>query len=372
MERTVDCVVVGAGVVGLAVTRALAKKGLKPLLLERHPDIGRETSSHNSFIVHSGVLYAPGSVKARVCVAGRKLLYAFCAEHGVTTKQIGKLFIAIDYADLARLATYRAWADGNGITEVEMISGDDASKLEPNLRCLQAMHSHCSGIVDGPAFMRALRKDGEAAGAEVGCGAPVLGGEVTGAGFTLELGGREPMTVKTRYLVNSAGMHAPAFAQSLRGLAPATIPNPRVCKGSYFTIAGPAPFRHAIYPMRNPASGTGGGEGECTPHLDGTVAWGPDIQWVDWIEYGVDPSRSSFFYDAIRRYWPALPDGALKPAYAGIRPKVTGPGEPNHDLVIQFDDVHGLPGLVNLYGIESPGLTGSMAIGDIVTNKLCG
>src|SRR5258708_27312833 len=220
--------------------------------------------------------------------------------------------------------------------------------------------------------MQALRKDGERAGAEVRCQAPVLGGTVAGDGFSLEVGGREPMTVKTRFLVNSGGIHAPAFSQSLRGLAPATIPIPRVCKGSYFTIAGPPPFAHAIYPLRRPTAGTGGGEGECTPHLDGTVSWGPDIQWVDWIDYGVDPSRSSFFYDAIRRYWPALPDGALKPAYAGIRPKITGPGEPNHDLIIQDAGVHGIPGLVNLYGIESPGLTGSMAIADIVAAKLGG
>lgn len=368
MPRNVDCVVVGAGVVGLAVTRALAKAGIETLLLERHPSIGEETSSHNSDIVHSGVLYVPGSVKAQVCVAGRKALYAFCDEMQVPYKRIGKLFIATDYEDLPKLAHLLQQAKANGIDDVEMIDGDAARRLEPNLRCLQALWARCSGIVDGWAFMRALKTDAEAAGAEVLCRVPVLGGAVSGEGFSLEVGGPQPMTVRSRLLVNSGGIHAPAFAQTLRGLGPASIPIPRVCKGSYFGVSGQPPFSRAIYPIRG--GGTGGGEGECTPYLDGQVRWGPDIEWVEWIDYQVDPARSSLFYDAIRKYWAELPDGALKPAYAGIRPKITGPGQPSHDLLIQGADVHGIPGLINLYGIESPGLTGSMAIGDIVVARL--
>ncbi len=367
MIERVEAVVLGAGVVGLAVARALALAGRDVLVLEAANGIGTVTSSRNSEVVHAGIYYPAGSLKARLCVAGRKALYEYCAAHGVPVEKLGKLIVASDEAEGARLDAIRAQAAANGVP-LTPLSGAEARAMEPALRVHSALHSPETGIVDSHALMLALQGDLEAAGGTLATRAPLERGAVTGSGIRLGVGGEAPMELECRLLVNAAGLHAPDVARSIAGIPSQTIPRAWLCKGSYYGLAGRAPFRRLIYPVPEP-----GGLGvHLTLDLGGQARFGPDVEWVEREEYGVDLSRAAGFYAAIRRYWPGLPDGALVPGYAGVRPKISGPGEPAADFAVLGPAVHGVPGLVNLFGIESPGLTASLAIGDLVLDCLEG
>ncbi|MGH6990549.1 MAG: NAD(P)/FAD-dependent oxidoreductase, partial [Stellaceae bacterium] len=340
--------VIGAGVVGLAVARALAQAGHEVLVIESARQIGTETSSRNSEVIHAGLHYPNGSLKARFCVAGKKMLYDYCAEHGVPHRRLGKLTVACDEDELKTLAAIKVKAEGNGVDDLEWVEGDEARRMEPALQCLRAFHSPSTGIIDSHALMLAFEGDAEAAGAAIAFRAPVIGGRTAEHGFLLEVGGDEAMRLECRFLVNSAGLSAPALARRLAGIPPATIPRDYYCRGVYFTLAGRAPFRRLIYPVPEHA-GLGV---HLTLDLGGQAKFGPDTEWIDGIDYTVDPRRGDKFYAAIRRYWPGLPDGALQPGYAGIRPKIAGPAEPAADFVVQGPEAHGILGLVNLYGIE--------------------
>jgi L-2-hydroxyglutarate oxidase LhgO len=362
VSETVECVVVGAGVVGLAVARALALAGVEVMVLEREAGIGYETSSRNSEVIHAGIYYAKNSLKARLCVAGRHLLYAYCAARGVPHKRLGKLIVACDEAEVALLEGIRAKAAANGVDDLAFVAPDDLQRMEPALAAVAALISPSTGIIDSHALMLSYQGEAEAAGAMTVCRAPVEGGRVTGSGFELTIGGDETMTLGCKLLVNCGGLHAPGVARRIAGIPPETIPRDYLCKGVYFTYAGRAPFTRLIYPTPEKA-GLGV---HLTLDLAGQARFGPDTEWIDAIDYAVDPRRGDSFYAAIRRYWPGLPDGALQPGYAGIRPKINAPDEAAADFVVQGQADHGVPGLVNLYGIESPGLTASLAIADLV------
>jgi L-2-hydroxyglutarate oxidase LhgO len=355
MAESVECVVIGAGVVGLAVARALALSGIEVMVLEREYGIGFETSSRNSEVIHAGIYYPQGSLKARSCVAGRKMLYVYCAERGVPHKRVGKLIVACEDSELALLDGIRARARANGVGDLEYIGANELRRAEPALAAIGGLVSPSTGIIDSHALMLAYQGDAEAAGALVVFRAPVEGGLVVRNGFALNVGGAEPMRLDCRMLVNCAGLYAPALARRIAGIPAASIPRDYLCRGVYFTLSGRAPFSHLIYPVPEKA-GLGV---HLTLDLAFQARFGPDVEWVD-------PRRGDSFYAAIRRYWPDLPDGALQPGYAGIRPKIVGPGEAAADFVVQGEGEHGVPGLVNLYGIESPGLTASLALAEVV------
>jgi L-2-hydroxyglutarate oxidase LhgO len=365
MER-VDAIVIGAGVVGLAVARALAQRGLETLVLESERAIGTGTSSRNSEVIHAGLYYPIGSLKAQLCVRGRHLLYEYCASHGVPHRRCGKLVVATATAQEAALEDLYAQARANGVDDVQLITAAQARAMEPQLHCIAALHSAATGIVDSHRLMLALQGDFEAAGGLVALASPVQSATVTPQGITLEVGGEQPMKIQAACVVNAAGLQAQALAQRVQGLLASSIPAQYYAKGSYFSLAGRAPFGRLIYPVPEP-----GGLGvHLTLDLGGQARFGPDVEWVQDLDYTVNPRRADGFYAAIRRYWPALQDGALQPAYAGIRPKITGPGEPSADFLIQGPAAHGAPGWINLYGIESPGLTSALAIGEVVSQML--
>ena len=364
--ESVDCVVAGAGVVGLAVARSLALAGREVLLLEAAEAIGTGTSSRNSEVIHAGIYYPAGSLMARHCVAGRRMLYAFCAERGVPHARCGKLIAATSEEEAGRLASIQARAAANGVEDMRVLSRDEAVALEPALSCHGALLSPSTGILDSHAYMLALQGDAENAGAVLAFHSPVLSGRVVPEGIVLETGGAEPMTLLCRSLVNAAGLGAPALGRAIAGLPPETVPREYYAKGNYFTLAGRSPFTRLIYPVPVP----GGLGTHLTIDLGGQARFGPDVEWVDHIDYEVDPRRGDSFYEAIRRYWPALPDGALQPGYSGIRPKIVPRGAPAQDFVTQGPALHGVPGLVNLYGIESPGLTASLSLAGAVRDIL--
>jgi L-2-hydroxyglutarate oxidase LhgO len=362
----VECVVVGAGVIGLAAARALALAGREVLVLDRAWTIGFETSSRNSEVIHSGIYYPKDSLKATCCVAGRQLLYAYCREHGVPHARLGKLIVAAHEGEIPALAKIADAARANGVGDVEWLSAAQAQGLEPALDCVAALLSPSTGIVDSHALMLAYQGEAEASGAAIVLRTPILSGIVRHDGFELAIGGDEPGMIRCRYLVNAAGLHAPALARAIAGLPPQTIPRAYFCRGVYFTLSGPSPFRRLVYPVPPP-----GGLGvHITLDLAGQARFGPDVEWISGVDYAVDPARGDAFYAAVRRYWPGLRDGALQPGYAGIRPKISGPGEPAADFVVQGPAIHGVPGLVNLYGIESPGLTASLPLADEVVRRL--
>jgi L-2-hydroxyglutarate oxidase LhgO len=359
MER-VDAVVVGAGVVGLAVARALATAGREVIVLDAAEAIGTETSSRNSEVIHAGIYYPPGSLKARFCVAGKLALYAYCAERGIPHRRCGKLIVATAASQIPKLESIKAQAEANGVTDLARLSAAEAQRLEPELRCVGAYLSPSTGIVDSHAFMLALQGDAEARGAAIAFKSPLERGRVRDNGIALEVGGAEPMQVLARTVVNSAGLHAPRVAASIRGLPPAHVPPTFYAKGNYYSLVGRSPFSRLIYPMPNEA-GLGV---HITLDLGGQARFGPDVEWIDRIDYDVDPRRADSFYAAIREYWPGLRDGQLAPGYAGIRPKIVGPEAKAADFVVQGPREHGVPGLVNLFGIESPGLTAALALAD--------
>ena len=362
----VECVVVGAGVVGLAAARSLALAGYDVIVLDRAYTIGFETSSRNSEVIHGGLYYPPGSLKARSCVEGRQRLYAYCRENGVPHKTTGKLIVATSDTEIAGLEKIAATARDNGVEDLEWLTPSQAQRLEPALRCVAALLSPSTGIVDSHALMLAYQGEAEAAGAAVILRTPVISGEVLNRGFELVIGGDEPTTIRCRLLVNAAGLYAPALAHSIAGIPPETIPPAYFCRGVYFTLTGRAPFSRLIYPVP-----VAGGLGvHITLDLAGQARFGPDVEWIASVDYSVDPARGEVFYDAVRTYWPGLRDGMLQPGYAGIRPKISGPAEPVADFVVQGAESHGVLRLVNLYGIESPGLTASLRLADEVLNKL--
>ena len=360
--ETVDCVVVGAGVVGLAVARSLALAGREVLILDAAEAIGTETSSRNSEVIHAGIYYPAGSLMARFCVAGRRMLYAYCARKGVAHRNCGKLIAATNAQEDAMLAGIKRRAEANGVEGMQVLTSAEAIALEPHLHCTSALLSASTGIIDSHAFMLALQGDAENAGAMPVFRSPVERGRRFGDGIEIDVGGAEPMSLRCRLLVNSAGLHAPGFAQRIKGMPADRVPETYYAKGNYFTLSGRSPFSRLIYPVPVP-----GGLGVyLTIDLGGQARFGPDVEWIEAIDYTVDPHRADGFYAAVRKYWPALKDGALQPGYAGIRPKIVPKGAPAQDFVVQGPQTHGVPGLINLFGIESPGLTAALAIAEHV------
>jgi L-2-hydroxyglutarate oxidase LhgO len=366
MSEAVECVVIGGGIIGLAVARALARAGREVLLLEKERWIGQDTSSRNSEVIHAGLYYPLGSLKARLCVAGRKALYDYCAARAVPHQRIGKLVVAVSDDEIAVLRKVIAHAEAAGVNDLKWVEEKEARTMEPRLNCVAAFHSPSTGIVDTHALMLAYQTDAEAAGAQVVLRSPVLQGRVTSNGFSLEVGGAEPMTLDCKLLINSAGLYAPSLARRIAGIPANFIPRDYYCRGVYFTLAGRAPFKRLVYPVPEHA-GLGV---HLTLDIAGAARFGPDTEWIDSIDYTVDPRRGDKFYAAIRTYWPDLPDGALQPGYAGIRPKINSAKEPAADFMIAGPGTHGVPGLVNLFGIESPGITASLAIADHVATLL--
>ncbi len=360
-----DCVVAGAGIIGIATARAMAMRGLRVLLLEELTAPGTVTSARNSGVIHAGLYYPPGSLRARLCVAGRRALYAFCAAHGVPVRAFGKLVVATDASEEEGLHALAARAAENGVEDLRLLSGDEARAMEPALRCTLALWSPVTGIVDVHALMLALLAEAEAHGTLLATRAGLASVNLRADGFALHTVGPDATILTTRLLVNAAGHGACALARGIEGLDRALVPRERLSKGSYFTLSGRCPFSRLIYPMPIP----GGAGVHLTLDLGGQARFGPDVQAVEDFDYSVDPARGEVFYEAIRRYWPGLRDGALQPGYAGIRPKIV-PVEEAQDFVIQGEAVHRLAGLVNLFGIESPGLTSSLAIADAVSALL--
>ncbi len=359
MSTDIDCIVVGAGVVGLAIARALAQSGREVMVVEAAEGIGTGTSARNSEVIHAGIYYPAGSLKAKLCVQGRHMLYAYCAEKGVSHKRIGKLIVATSEEEIAKLDDILSKARVNGVDDMELLSASQAQALEPALFCTAALLSPSTGIIDSHGLMLAYQGDAENAGAQCVFHTPLLSGEVRSeGGFNLQFGGSDAMQLSCNVLINASGLHAPTLARRIRGIPEASIPTEYLCKGSYFTLQGRAPFTRLIYPTPHHA-GLGV---HLTLDLGGQAKFGPDTEWIDNVDYDIDASRCDGFYEAVRTYWPGMPDASLTPGYTGIRPKVSGPHEPAADFMIVGPATHGVPGLVNLFGIESPGLTSSLAI----------
>ena len=367
MAERVETVVIGAGVVGLAIARALAMTGREVLVLEREDLIGSITSSRNSEVIHAGIYYPKDSLKARCCVQGRKMLYEFCAANGVTAWNCGKLIVACTPDEVEQFAgiARRAW--DNGVEDLREVSAADARSLEPALSCDGALLSPSTGVVDSHNFMLALLGEAEAHDAMLVLNTTVDGIAAVEGGFLIRTGGDEAMELMAREVINSAGLDAPALAQGMAGLPDLARPDTWFAKGNYFSLSVKAPFSRLIYP----APVAGGLGVHLTLDLQGRGRFGPDVEWIDAMDYSVDPSRSESFYAAIRRYWPDLPDASLTPDYSGIRPKLTREG-PAADFRIDGAEIHGLPGYIGLYGIESPGLTSSMAIAEHVRELIAG
>jgi L-2-hydroxyglutarate oxidase LhgO len=367
-ERNLDVAVIGAGVIGLGVARALARAGREVVVLEAAGAIGTGISARNSEVIHGGLYYPTGTLKAGLCVAGRRALYEYCAARGVAHRRVGKLIVATTDAELPTLEAYATQGATNGVDDLRFVDAREAAALEPDvrLRCARGLLSPSTGIVDSHGLMRALEGDARDAGAAVAFGAPVVGGTADAGGLRLRVGGAAPASVRCSTVVNAAGLYAQSVARTFDGLDAATIPPCHYAKGHYFTLGGPSPFRRLVYPLA-----VAGGLGvHVTMDLGGAARFGPEVTWVDTIDYAFDETLAPAFYEAIRRYWPALPDGALRPGYTGIRPKLGPAGAPAQDFVIQGPAAHGVPGLVNLYGIESPGLTSCLAIADAVVEAL--
>lgn len=354
---------VGAGVVGLAVARALALAGREVLVLEAAAAIGGGISSRNSEVVHAGMYYPADSLKARLCVRGNRLLRDFAERHGVPVSMCGKLIVATDAAEEAKLDAILAKGRVNGVSGLTRLSAAEAMAQEPNLSCTAALFSADTGIVDSHALMLALQGVVESRGGTVALQAPVTGGRAVAGGVLLEVGGAEPLRLLARDVVVAAGLSSCPLARSL-GLG--NVPGDYLCKGNYFTLTGKTPFSRLVYPVPV-AAGLGV---HFTLDLGGRGRFGPDVEWVEAEDYRVDPTRAEQFYAAIRRYWPGLPQGGLEPAYAGIRPKISAPGQEAADFAVHGPQQHGVPGVVALYGIESPGLTASLALAELVAELL--
>ncbi len=359
----IDCIVIGGGVVGLAVARQLCIAGREVVVLEAEPMIGSVTSSRNSEVIHAGIYYPQSSLKAELCVSGKHKLYNYCGERHIPHRRCGKMVVASDPTEIAYLEKLLKQAEANGVNDCYLIDGAELGLREPHIRGSAALVSPSTGIIDSHRLMEAYLGDIEAHGGAVVRNSPVLGGELAAHAIRLSVGGHDPCQITARLVVNAAGLQAWTVSRNIGGLPPETVPERRYAKGCYFSLAGRAPATGLIYPVPEP-----GGLGmHLTLDLAGQARFGPDVEWVETIDYDVDPKRAERFYAAIRRYWPDLPDGALLPAYSGIRPKVVGPERGGGgDFIIQGPDVTGHPGYVALYGIESPGLTASIAIAEKV------
>ncbi len=365
MADQVDCVVVGAGVVGLAVARALALAGREVLVLDAAEGIGTGTSSRNSEVIHAGIYYSPGSLKARLCVQGKRMLYAYCEARGIDHQRCGKLLVATSEDQVPQLTSIIARAAANGVHDLVQLTSDQAHAMEPRLECVAAIHSPSTGIVDSHAFMLSLQGDIENAGGIFVPNSAVSLVKCAQTAIKLVVNGETELRAKT--LVNAAGLNAVALARSFEGLDLRHVPPAYFCKGNYFTLSGRSPFSRLIYPVPQ-AAGLGV---HLTLDMGGQAKFGPDVQWVDSADdLTVDASRGDAFYAEVRKYWPGLKDGALIPGYCGIRPKINAPNEAASDFMIQGPADHGVPGLVNLFGIESPGLTSALAIGELVEKML--
>ena len=374
MDR-VDCVVIGAGVIGLAVAREMALQGRETILLERESAFGTISSARNSEVIHAGIYYPKGSLKARLCVEGNRLLYEYCRSHQVATQPYGKLIVAADHAQINDLQAILYKAQNNGVPEIKMISGEEARALEPNLSCSAALLSSSTGIVDSHGYMLSLLGGFEDAGGMIAYQSPLISATPLGLnaenGFELEVGGSDGMKIQTKLLINCAGMSAPAVAKKIEGLHQEQIPKAYFAKGNYFSLSGRSPFKHLIYPIPEP-----GGLGvHLTLDMGGQAKFGPDVEWLDidteeQVDYTVNPKRAEGFYAAVRRYWPDLKDGSLQPDYSGIRAKIVPPNSPAGDFCFDTPKEHGLAGLFNLYGFESPGLTSSLAIAKYLEGQI--
>ena len=381
MEQ-VDTVVIGAGVVGLAVARALALSGREVMVIEKEVAVGQGVSSRNSEVIHGGLYYATGSLKAKLCVRGKELLYAYCAERGLPYQQCGKLIVATDASQMEKLAKIEAQAAANGVP-VQRLSSAQAKAIEPELECLAALRSPTTGIVSAHDLMTALQGDLENAGGMVALATQVesvrffkgneaLSGVLIAQSAMDSGANAEQIELGFHHLINATGLYAPLLARRFEGLQSEHIPPAHFAKGNYYSLAGKAPFKHLIYPIPE-AAGLGV---HLTLDLGGQAKFGPDVQWLegidspDHIDYSVDPRRADGFYAEVRKYWPGLRDGQLTPSYSGVRPKITAPHEAAADFVIQGQATHGVRGLVNLFGIESPGLTSCMAIGEEVAEMI--
>jgi L-2-hydroxyglutarate oxidase LhgO len=362
--ESVGAIVIGAGVVGLAVARELARAGHETIILEAEDAIGTHTSSRNSEVIHAGIYYPKGSLKARACVAGKELLYEYCVAHGVPHRRSGKLIVSTSQEQNAELLSIQKKAHANGVTDVVWMEKAQALALEPALNCVAALYSPSTGIIDSHALMLAYLGDAEDRGAMLALKSALRAAEIVPDGFVLHVSGSDP--IQTKILVNSAGLRAPSIAKRIEGFDTKLVPGEFYAKGNYYSLTGRAPFSRLVYPVPEP-----GGLGvHVTLDMAGQARFGPDVEWIDRIDYTVDPKRAERFYAAIRRYWPGLADGTLAPGYAGIRPKTAGPGAPAPDFEVQGPRAHGVPGLVNLFGIESPGLTASLALAGMVLDEL--
>ena len=362
----VECVVVGAGVVGLAVARALALEGREVIILEAADMFGTGISSRSSEVIHAGIYYRHDSLMRRFCIEGRELLYDFAASHGVPYARCGKLIVATSEAEQAQLAGIAARARANGVVDIEMLSRSEALALEPELACHGALLSPSTGIIDSHRLMLALLGEAESHDAAIAYRTPLERADVSGSNILIETGGSEPAHLSCRVLINAAGLDAPQLARRFAGFDHGLAPQTYLAKGNYFTLSGRAPFLRLIYPVPVP----GGLGTHLTLDLEGRARFGPDVEWIDAIDYAVRPEKAVEFAEAIRRYWPGIRVDALQPGYSGIRPKIVPKGAPPQDFVVQGPEVHGIKGLVNLFGIESPGLTSSLAIGGHVARLL--
>ena len=362
MTDTIDCVVVGAGVVGLAVARQLARQGREVLVLEAEAAIGSQTSSRNSEVIHAGIYYAPNSLKARLCVRGRKLLYEFCDAYHVAYRRCGKYIVVTAEEQMPILRQLKEKGAANGVIDLAFATPEQVRAVEPEVACLGALHSPSTGTVDSHGLMLALQGDAEAHGAMIAFESRLDSAKIGTEGIVLRIGGAEEIEIRTKTLINSAGLGAVDLARRIEGLAAEFVPDRAWAKGNYFRLQGRPPFRHLIYPVPQP-----GGLGvHVTLDLGGQARFGPDVEWVERLDYSVDPSRAESFYAQVRKYWPGLQDGALVPDYCGIRPKILIDGELQTDFIISGPRAHGVRGLVNLFGIESPGLTSCLAIAEEV------
>jgi L-2-hydroxyglutarate oxidase LhgO len=365
-ESAVDCLVIGAGVVGLAVARALARAGREVVVVEAENTIGTGASSRNSEVIHAGIYYSTALMKTRLCVEGKAMLYAFCHDYGVPYRQCGKLIVAATEIEIDGLTALERQARANSVDDLVWLSGEETRAIEPALKASRALFSPSTGIVDGHAFMLALKGDAETHGAVFALATPVVAGQVQTQGMTIETEGAEPMRLAASVVINAAGFGAQTVARSIEGMPGDKIPPLHLAKGNYFSLSVRSPFSRLIYPMPAP-----GGLGvHLTLDLAGQARFGPDVEWVESIDYDVDPRRAESFYAAVRTYWPDLPDDALQPGYAGIRPKIARPGGSSTDFLIQTERDHGVRGLVNLFGIESPGLTASLAIAEEIAKRI--